>query len=169
MFLTAEDTATAPKKDFTPHPKGPCKGVCVEVVTINKKTGLPFSKTTKEGETKQQIILVFQTDKMVEVEEGKQEHCVHWEWFNIPQTIANENGKLHKFFRDWEVPIKNYPTQDSFEEEVVGKPAYLVFTHNKSTDGTKIYSNLTSCTAVEDPAEAFVATDYRPYNDKVAF
>ncbi|MEL0098868.1 MAG: hypothetical protein VW907_04880 [Opitutae bacterium] len=169
MFLTAEDTLSASKREFTPHPKGVCKGVCVEVVTINKKTGQPFSKTTKEGEVKNQMILVFQTDKTVEVEDGKTENCVHWEWFNIPQTIANENGKLHQFFKNWEVPIKSYETQDAFEAEVVGKPAHLVFTHNKSADGTKTYSNLTSCTAVDNPAEAFVATDYRPYAEKAGF
>ncbi len=160
MFLAATDTTV--KKDFEPHAKGPCKGVCTEVITKNKKTGEPFSKTSLEGDTKHQMILVFQTDKTIETEEGN-EHCVHWEWFNIPKSLDNENSKLHKFLNNWEVPIQDYETEDAFAEAVVGKPAHLVFTHNKSDNG-KTYSNLTSCTAVDDPADAWVAKDYKAYN-----
>ena len=160
MFLTATDTS--PKKDFEPHAKGPCKGVCVEVVTVNKKTGEPFAKVTQEGDTKNQMILVFQTNKTVDTDEGVQ-HCTHWEWFNIPQTLANDNSKLHKFLNNWEVEIKDYETEEAFAEAVVGKPAHLVFTHNQGGNG-KTYSNLTSCTAVDDPADAWVAKDYNAYN-----
>lgn len=165
MFLSNEEQKGT---GFQPHPKGPSKGVCVEVITVNKKTGQPFTKVSKKGEAKQQLILVFQTEKKVEVEEGVFEHCVHWEWFNVPQTLQNENSKIHKFLNNWEVPIKEYPTQSAFENEVLGRPAYLVFTHNKSDDGTKVYSNLTSCSAVEDPKDAFVATDYKPYSQSAA-
>lgn len=161
MFLS---NAEQQKKDFQPHPKGPCKGVCVEVITHNKKTGEPYTKVNQQGEMKQQLILAFQTEKKVEVEEGVFEHCVHWEWFNVPQTLQNENSKMHKFLNNWEVPIKEYPTQEAFENEVLGRPAYLVFTHSKSEDGKRVFSNLTSCTAVEDPKDAFVAVDYKPYN-----
>lgn len=164
MFLSATEAPAGEKRDFQPHPKGPCKGVCVEVVTTNKKTGEPFSKVSQEGETKNQMILVFQTDKQTETEDGPQ-YNVHWEWFNIPQSITNENGKLHKFLKDWEVEIKDYPTQEAFAEEVVGRPAHLVFTHVESKKTGKTYGNLTSCTPVENPADAFQAEDYRPYNE----
>jgi len=159
MFLTAETTT---KKDFEIHAKGPCKGVCTEVITQNKKTNKPFSNENGEGEVKNQMILVFQTDKTVETEEGN-EHCVHWEWFNIPRSLDNENSKLHKFLNNWEVAIQDYETQEAFAEAVVGKPAHLVFTHNKGDNG-KTYSNLTSCTAVDEPADAWVAKDYKAYN-----
>ena len=124
MFLSATEAPAGEKKEFAPHPKGPCKGVCVEVVTTNKKTGEPFSKVSQEGETKNQMILVFQTDKQTETEDGPQ-YNVHWEWFNIPQSITNENGKLHKFLKDWEVEIKDYPTQEAFAEEVMSNPTKL--------------------------------------------
>ena len=39
MFLNA--TESAAKADFEIHPKGVANGVCVEVVTHNKKTGEP--------------------------------------------------------------------------------------------------------------------------------
>jgi len=163
MFISNETKAS---KDFQPHPKGPARGVCVEVVTTNKKTGEPFTKTGMDGSVKYQVIFVFQTDKKVETEEGVFEPCVHWEWVNIPQSIQNENSKLHKLFVNWEVPIKEYPTKEALEDEVIGRPAYLVFTHNKSEKDGRIYSNLTSCTAVDDPKDAYAAVDYKPYNQE---
>lgn len=165
MFLSNESKAS---KEFEPHPKGAARGVCVEVITHNKKTGEPWSKSGDHG-TKYQLILAFKTEKQVEVEEGVKEYCVHWEWFNIPESIANENSKLHKFFRDWEVPIKAFKTKEEFEEEVVGRPALCVFTHN-NVEG-KVYSNLTSCTAIgeDDLENAWVAKDYKPYTESAPF
>lgn len=160
MFLAATEER---KSDYDPHPKGPCKGVCVEVVTKNKE-GVPYtSKNDDGGEKKYKMALVFQTEKTFEGEEGESRQCTHWEWFNIPKCILNENGKLHKFLQTWEVAIQSYDTQEAFAEAVVGKPAYLVFTHNKGDNG-KVYSNLTSCTAVDDPEDAYTAKDYKLHN-----
>ena len=160
MFLAATEES---KSDFDPHPKGVCKGVCVEVVTKNKQ-GIPYqSKNDDGGEKKFKMALVFQTEKTFEVEEGELRQCAHWEWFNIPKCILNENGKLHKFLNTWEVEVKGYETPEKFADAVVGRPAHLVFMHNKGNDG-KLYSNLTSCTSVDDAEDAYVAKDYKLHN-----
>ena len=165
MFLSAIESA---KTEFEPHPKGVANGVCVEVVTRNKKTGEPFTIVTKEGDVKNRIILVFQTDKTTTKENGDVVNCAYWDWHNAPQSIANENGRLHQRRKDWEVAIKDYPTQEAFEKAVVGRPATLVFTHNAADNG-KTYSNLTSCTPVDEGAKAFEAVDYQTYNEGAPF
>lgn len=167
MFLNATESSV--KTDFEIHPKGVANGVCVEVVTHNKKTGEPFTKQTADGETKNRIILVFQTDKTATKEDGSKVNCVYWDWHNVPQSISNENGSLHKRLRDWEVEIKDFKTKEDFEAAVVGRPATLVFTHNVSEKNGKTYSNMTSCTPIDEGTTAFVAKDYQIYNEGAPF
>jgi len=162
MFLNA--TESAAKADFEIHPKGVANGVCVEVVTHNKKTGEPFTKEVN-GEMKQRIILVFQTNKTTTNADGEAVHCVFWDWHNVPQSLANENSSLHKRLKGWEVPIENYDTKEKFEEAVVGRPATLMFSHNTSEKTGKTYSNLDACAPIEAGTEAFVAKDYKTYNE----
>lgn len=160
MFLNA--TETSAKAEFKPHPKGMAKGVCVEVVTHNKKTGEAFTKEVN-GEMKQRIILVFQTDKTTENADGEKVRCVYWDWHNVPQSIANESGSLHKRLKGWEVEIKDFNTKEDFEKAVVGRSATLMFTHNEANG--KTYSNLDACAPFEEGEAPFVAEDYKPYNE----
>jgi hypothetical protein len=162
MFLNA--TESAAKADFEIHPKGVANGVCVEVVTHNKKTGEPFTNKTDDG-IKQRVILVFQTNKTTENADGEKVNCVYWDWHNVPQSIANENSSLHKRLKEWEVPIQDFNTKEEFEAAVVGRPATMMFSHNKSEKNSKTYSNLTACAPLEEGTEAFVAKDYKAYNE----
>jgi len=163
MFLNA--TESAAKADFEIHPKGVANGVCVEVVTHNKKTGEPFTNTTAEGEIKQRVILIFQTNKTTENADGEKVNCVFWDWHNVPKSIANENSSLHKRLKEWEVEIKDFNTKEDFEAAVVGRPATLMFSHNTSEKTGKTYSNLTGIAPIEEGTEAFVAKDYKTYNE----
>ena len=163
MFLNA--TESAAKADFEIHPKGVANGVCVEVVTHNKKTGEPFTNKTADGEIKQRVILVFQTNKTTENADGEKVNCVFWDWHNVPQSIANENSSLHKRLKEGEVPIQDFNTKEEFEAAVVGRPATMMFSHNTSEKTGKTYSNLTACAPIEEGTEAFVAKDYKAYNE----
>jgi hypothetical protein len=167
MFLNA--TESAAKADFEIHPKGVANGVCVEVVTHNKKTGEPFTKQADDGQIKQRIILVFQTNKTTENADGEKVNCVFWDWHNVPQSIANENSTLHKRLKEWEVPIQDFNTKEDFESAVVGRPATLMFSHNTSETNKKTYSNLTGIAPIEEGTEAFVAKDYKAYNQEVPY
>ncbi len=165
MFLNA--TESAAKADFEIHPKGVANGVCVEVVTHNKKTGEPFTNTTADGEIKQRVILVFQTNKTTENADGEKVNCVFWDWHNVPQSIANENSSLHKRLKGWEVDIEDFATKEAFEDAVIGRPCLLMFSHNTS-EGTT-YANIEACTPIEEGAEAFVARDYKAFNPSAPF
>jgi hypothetical protein len=165
MFLSA--TEAPAKGGFEPHPKGLANGVCVEVITHNKKTGDPFTRMV-EGDTKNRIILVFQTDKTATKEDGSEVNCVYWDWHNVPQSIANESASLHKRLKGWEVDTtKDFSTKEDFEAAVVGRAATLMFTHNESNG--KTYANLDVCTPLEDASKAFVAKDYQTYNEVAPF
>ena len=162
MFLSSESAQAA---EFEIHPKGIVKAQCVEVITTNKKTGEPFAKTV-EGVTKNRLILVFQSEKTTtDPNTGEPIHMVFWDWHNIPQSLANENGALHKRLSEWEVPIKDYETQSAFENEVVGRPATLVFSHTVSDKTGKTYANISSCIAAEEGEPTFQAVNYKKYND----
>tara|TARA_R100001463_G_C3526536_1_gene221262 strand:+ start:764 stop:1252 length:489 start_codon:yes stop_codon:yes gene_type:complete len=158
-FLNA--TESEKKTDFEIHPKGEAQSVCVEVIT-HKKDGTPWTKE-KNGDTKNRIILVFQTEKTREDGEGNKVNMVHWDWHNVPQSIANENSTLHKRLKEWGVEIKDYNSKEEFEAAVVGRPATLFFKHN--TADLKTYSNIVSCEVPDKDVEPFVARDYNAYND----
>lgn len=162
MFLTQESTEN---KEFEPHPKGIAKGVCVQVITINKKTGQPFTKLTQEGEVKNRLILVFQTEKTQVNDKGEEFHCVYWDWHNIPKTLSYEAGSLHKRLKEWGVPIRDFETEEDFANAVVNRPATLVFTHNVSEKTGKLYSNIASCIPLEEGEPSFIETRYERYGD----
>lgn len=162
MFLSAAEQVQE-KKEYQLHPKGIFRAVCVDVVT-HKRDGTPYQ--SMDG-TKNQLALVFQTDRTMEPEEegGEERHFTKWEYFNIPESIKNEKAKLNEFLTAWEVPIKDYQTMEDFEEAVIGRPANLVITHKPGKEG-KTYVNIDSCTAVEDASQAFVAQGYTRFHDQ---
>ena len=163
MFVNATEAPS--KGKFEPHPKGLANGVCVEVITHNKE-GVPYSKTI-DGKVKNKIILVFQTEKTTEKDDGTTVNCAYWDWHNIPESIANENSSLHKRLKGWEVPIEDFDTKEAFEDAVIGRPCLLMFSHNTS-EGTT-YANIEACTPIEEGAEAFVARDYKAFNPSAPF
>ncbi len=159
MFLSSEESSSSA---FEIHPKGICRAVCVEVVTHNKKTNEPFTKIV-DGEVKNRLILIFQTERKTVNEDGQEVHMVYWDWHNIPKSIANENSSLHKRLKEWGVPIQDFGTKADFERAVVGRPATLVFSHAHSDKTGKDYANISSCIEAEEGEPTFVATDYKRY------
>jgi hypothetical protein len=117
--------------------------------------------------TKNQLALVFQTECKMEPEEegGEERFFTKWEYFNIPESIKNDQAKLNAFLTTWKVPIKDYETMEDFEEAVIGRPANLVITHKPGKEG-KTYVNIDSCTAVADASQAFVAQGYTRFHDQ---
>lgn len=161
MFLSNEDS----DKEFEVHPKGICKGVCVEVVTHNKKTREPFTKVV-DGKARERVILIFQTEKTRANDDGSVENLVYWDWHNIPQSIKNDSSSLHKRLKEWEVPFEDgFDSIDDFRKAVVGRPATLVFSHNTSDKTGKLYANIGSCIAAEEGEPVFRETNYKHYNE----
>lgn len=156
MFLSNE---VAEKREFQKHPQGGTEAVCVDVFT---------REVTKDGEAKQKLVLVFETDKQMEANaEGVQKNFCIWDWSNIPQSILNENGNLHKRLKQWGVEFDSgFEKLEDFETAVMNRPASLTIVHNSGDDGT-VYDNIAACLPVD--GEGFQPTgEYTRQKDRDA-
>ena len=137
MFLSNEEK----EREFQKHPQGAAQAVCVDVFT---------REVTKNGETKDKIVLVFETDaKMEPSDDGTVRNFAIWDWNNVPQSITNENGGLHKRLKQWGVEFSDgFDTFEAFEQAVLHRPASLMIVHNTAENG-KVYDNIAACLPVE--------------------
>ncbi len=157
MFISNE---VAEKREYQNHPQGGAEAVCVDAFT---------REITKDGETKDKLVLVFETDKLMEAnDDGVQKNFCVWDWANIPQSILNENSSLHKRLKMWGVGFDGgFDTLEDFEKAVLNRPATLTIIHNAGESGT-VYDNIAACLPVEGegmkPTGAYIRQkDRAPY------
>jgi hypothetical protein len=148
-------TATESKSTFTQHPEGIYRAKLVEVITHNKKTGEPFKLKDMNGNDKERLALVFQSEAETE-REGGTENCTIWDWHNIPSNITNEAGNLHKRLVGLGVKIDG----DFDTDDLLGLDCKITVDYDSEKDKSKILS-----AKPLKESEAWEGADYEPYND----
>ena len=148
-------TATESKSTFTQHPEGIYRAKLVEVITHNKKTGEPFKLKDMNGNDKERLALVFQSEAETEREEGT-ENCTIWDWHNIPSNITNDAGNLHKRLVGLGVKIDG----DFDTDDLLGLDCKITVDYDSEKDKSKILS----AKSLKE-SEAWEGADYEPYND----
>ena len=138
MFLSNEP---AEKREYQNHPQGVAEAVCVDAFT---------REIVKDGETKTKLVLVFETDKKMDANaEGVQKNFCIWDWNNVPQSILNENGNLHKRLNQWGIDFSGgFNALEDFEAAVLNRPATLTIVHGTGENGT-VYDNIAACLPVD--------------------
>lgn len=151
MILSASEQKTG----FTQHPEGIYRAKVVEVITHNKKTGEPFKLKDMNGNDKERMALVFQSEAEFDGENGK-ENCTIWDWHNIPSNITNEAGNLHKRLVGLGVKISG----DFDTDNLLGLDCKITVDYDSERDKSKILS-----AKPLKESEAWEGADYEPYND----
>jgi len=119
--------------NFLPHEEGTFRAVCVDVTPAVKQQ-------SKFGE--QEVFrLVFETDADPR-EDGSRQCC----WSRGFTPSLNEKANFRKFLRQWNGRDLTAAEETEFDtEELLGKTAQVVITHEVSGDNT--YANIVACTA----------------------
>lgn len=127
-------------KKFDPCPEFTGRAVCVDI-TDTKKVQTQYGEQEK-------FKIVFEIDleqrAKVDGKDVVRPWCV---WSPGFTPSLHDKSGLRKFLRGWlgrdltEQEITLFDT-----DSLLGKPAFLVITHQPSKDGTETYSNIASCT-----------------------
>lgn len=127
-------------KKFDPCPEFTGRAVCVDITDVRKVT-------TQYGE-QEKFKIVFEIDLQQQTKVDGKDVVRPWcVWSQGFTPSLHEKAGLRKFLRGWlgrdlsEQEITLFDT-----DTLIGKPAFVVVTHQPSKDGTETYANIASCT-----------------------
>jgi hypothetical protein len=134
--------------DFTPHPEGQFRAVCVDVVDLG------MVETTWNGNTKMKhrIRIVFQTD--AEMDDGKPAMVSQFCTLSLAETSA-----LRPFLQSWRGKAFTPEELNGFDvEKLIGVGAVIQIVHVKKND--KTYANISTIMRLMKGMEPLEARDY---------